>query len=185
MSKLSDRLRCSLRQARERFVSAIPDYVPPGFNWQTELKFAAAYWCIAVLVSLWFFVDLGNAINDLYYYDGIRRVLSGAMMEDFSQIIRGKMSMLNFSIVLAAALSALHLCYHYLGSKSIYTMRRLPQRFELLKRCVSVPLAIAAVMLITACILTLLYYWAYMANVPPVCLVPGQWERFVASIFGG
>ena len=47
--------------------------------------------------------------------------------------------------------------YFWQGSKSIYVMRRLKSRWEMHKRCWTLPLIGAAVMLLTAVVV----YWLY------------------------
>ncbi|MFR8267820.1 MAG: hypothetical protein ACLVC5_09315, partial [Clostridia bacterium] len=71
-----------------------------------------------------------------------------------------------------------HYGYHFRGSKSIYTMRRLPSKHPLARRCLTVPVLGAAAAALSALLLICLYYLLYIAVTPEQCLVPGQWQKF-------
>ena len=62
---------------------------------------------------------------------------------------------------------------HYQGGRSIYTMRRLPHRGELWRRCLAVPAATALTALAAAAVLTAVYFGIYLIFTPAVCL-PGR-----------
>lgn len=66
--------------------------------------------------------------------------------------------------------------YYSGGSRSIYLMRRLPDPFEMHRRCLTLPalglLAAAA----AAAVLLWIYYVVYITATPSACLDPGQAE---------
>ena len=80
-------------------------------------------------------------------------------------------------ILIALATIGMHYIYHYQESKSIYTMRRLPSRWELHRRCLTLPVVAIVVYLIMAFAILLILYTAYMKITPDVCLTPGQWQK--------
>ncbi|MBQ3089707.1 MAG: hypothetical protein IJD21_03990 [Oscillospiraceae bacterium] len=63
-------------------------------------------------------------------------------------------------------LVGLNYLYHYQGSRSIYLMRRLPRRWELLRRCTTLPLAGGVLLLVWALLLALLFRPFYLAILP-------------------
>lgn len=75
------------------------------------------------------------------------------------------------------ALAAWHYAYHYQGSRSMDLMRRLPNRFELHRRCLTLPLLAIGLCALAAFVLLLIFYGTYMACTPRQCLTPGQWEK--------
>ena len=79
---------------------------------------------------------------------------------------------------------ARYVAYHYQGSRSIYTMRRLPQRAELLCRCLSLPLGGALACLLLFAALTALFCAVYLAVTPRRLVRPGQWEAVRRLLLG-
>ena len=98
-------------------------------------------------------------------------------MPDFTEILDRSLWGFLVAIIAALALIGVHYACHYQDSKSIYTMRRLPNRWELHRRCLTLPLLAAAVYLILAFVILLIFYAVYMNLTPDVCLTPGQWQK--------
>ena len=70
------------------------------------------------------------------------------------------------------AVALFHYLYHYQGSKSIYLMRRLPQRWELLRRCIVLPVCGALIALLCGILTTLLWAGIYLLATPRELLSP-------------
>ena len=159
----------------ERLV--LPGYDPDGSEKNTCYGFLA----FSVFISLVFFVGrYSNARNKLYYTDyetGEKFLWDGAVMTDFADVLGWSL----VGILLTAALCLYYIIvrYTYLHkeSKSIYLMRRLPARGELFRRCAAVPFYRAAICLIWAFGLLVLYYATYMTATPDQCLTPDQWSK--------
>lgn len=187
--KIKSKIRSAASTFASRFAELMPDVIPLGLDWRREVKALIWLWISCVLISFCYFIDLSQHINSLYGWDRINgqqvKVLRGTMMPDFYEVLDGNMDALFIGAVLALLLAVYHYTYHYQGSRSIYLMRRLPKKYELLKRCLTVPVAASVVLLLTALLLVPVYYGLYMAFVPQECIVPGQWGRFIASVFGG
>ena len=60
--------------------------------------------------------------------------------------------------------------YYYQGSKSIYLMRRLPNRWEMHRRSITLPFAAFVIAVMTEIALWLLYYGIYLVCTPAQCL---------------
>ena len=70
-----------------------------------------------------------------------------------------------------------HYAYHYQGSRSVYLMRRLPDRWEYHRRCLAIPAATVAATAVLLAGSLALFYGAYMLFTPAACVVPGQWAE--------
>ena len=159
--------------------------VPVGMSGKTELGWLCAGLVLALLLSLSFLAHFGRAVNALYIQHGAARILdSTAVMEPFSELVDGCFTGFGVLALLMLPLAALHYSRHYSGiSRSIYTMRRLPSRWELHRRCLTLPaLTVLACGVITLALIGL-YYIIYTTKTPEACLTPGQWELFWRGIF--
>ena len=65
---------------------------------------------------------------------------------------------------------------HYRGSRSIYLMRRLPDRWELHRRCLILPLLELAATLLLLAVLTVGFYFLYRGCAPGGSL-PLYWDQ--------
>lgn len=128
--------------------------------------------------SVRFLVEFSNAKSGLYQTVNRKRVLvEGRVMPDFAALLHGSFwGLVLVAAAMAAVAAALYL-YHYQGGRSIYTMRRLPDRWDLWRRCLTLPVWTALACLLAAGVLTLLYFVIYMLLTPPSCLTPGQWRK--------
>lgn len=147
-------------------------FAPPGAIIKEEVKRLglglAAATCIAVLI---YGVNLRSAYDFLFDRVGGDRVLRpDAMMLPFD-ILLGQSLLFFYMVALCSLLAAVfhHLSF-YTGSKSIYLMRRLPQRWELIRRDVTLPLIGAFISLLAAFLLKLLFLAAYYIVTPAQCL---------------
>lgn len=155
-------------------------FAPVGYDWRHELRYFAGGLIAALLYSLGFPVRLSSARNLLYVTSPLtgKRVLrEGMMMQDFAELI-GK-CLLAFPLValMMAVFGVLHYASHRRGSRSDYTMRRLPDPWELHRRCLTIPVCSVLICLIAGFAMLLVYYGIYMLTTPPECLTPGQWAK--------
>ena len=156
----------------------IKNYVPLGVDGNHEFRWTIWAMICSAVYSLGFFFRYLNYYGDLFEWrDGEKILKAGAVMEDFTVILGGYLNGFAAVAVCMAGLAAYHYAYHYQGSRSIYTMRRLPSRAELWKRCLALPAAAIALSALAAFALMLLYYGVYMAATPEKCLTPGQWRK--------
>ena len=160
-------------------------YVPLGANLDTELKWIAYGLVAAFIYSLSYFITYSGHYRALFRWDGMTKVLQeGAVMPDFIDILG--VSLIGF-VVLAVCMIAMlvyHYASHFQGSKSIYLMRRLPSRWELWRRCLTLPVLVAVLSLVVALILLLIYFGHYMARTPDVCLTGHQWQKIWNVLLG-
>ena len=159
--------------------------VPVGMSGKSELCLLAAGLALAALISLGFLANFSSAVNALYIRSGSVRMLDpNAVMAPFAELVSGCFVGFGVLAVIMPFLAGYHYSRHYSGgSRSIYTMRRLPDRGELHKRCLALPAAALLSAAVVSFALIGLYYIMYIAKTPAAYLAPGQWELFWRGIF--
>ena len=145
--------------------------------------------CVGLLlVDLYEWIAFTNKFSHyqrmLYQYipNGGKELLPGAVMAPFYQTLSNNSWGAGISLLMIP-LALWHYFYHYQDSRSIYLMRRLPDRRELWRRCLTIPLLGLA-----ACILLyggnlFIFYAIYESFIPPQCLQPGQWRMLWEYMF--
>lgn len=134
---------------------------------------------MAVVVFTGFWVAFGSgyapALEALYQYAPLKVLVPGRTVPPFLPLYaRGLRCVPVFG--LATLWTALqNYLGHFQGSRSIYLMRRLPQRWELARRCLAEPLltlaGVWAVYVLTG-VTCFIYYWF---RTPAGCLPPDVW----------
>jgi len=153
---------------------------PPGYSYASELKAVFSGIAIAVLISLLSFWGAYSAeIQSLYRPVGADLILDETrIMPDFVYILSDNLLiLLILSAFIFILVSLVHYAYYQSGSRSIYLMRRLPNRFELHKRALLIPLISALLAVLLAVLLLIIYYAVYMLWTPQACLTPNQWQK--------
>ena len=149
---------------------------PPGISLMNELCVYAFGMGISLLISFAYFIRLFDATSDYIIWSAVhgRMVNPDFTMPHFTQLIEGV-----FTGFFFVALCSLFLCvYHYTyyssgGSHTLYLMNRLPDRWYLMKTCLTVPVLMALTSLAAAGVLTLLYYAVYLIATPKGYLPAG------------
>ena len=121
----------------------LADLVPPGAKFKRDLGLLALWFALFVLLGsfLIFVIRYGNARSRLYEDVLGRRLLrSGAQIDPLAEILSGTFRL----AVVYGILTFVNIAANYMTfcreSKSIYLMRRIPDRWELPRRCAAVPL---------------------------------------------
>lgn len=147
---------------------------PVGLDPMRELLWFFIGVGASTLYSLKFIFSLLSIRSNLLY--SLERLPAGdaAMltMPCFSALMNG--ATIGFLLVALCmpALALVHYLYHYQGSRSIYLMRRLPQRWELARRCLALPVLGAATALLCGLVITLLWMGLYLFTTPRELLSP-------------
>lgn len=161
-------------------------YFPAGYDPSTELKWALAGWLISVFWSMVFLVRYFSELQSrLEWEKEYLNPRNGIFIPTFPELTRN--CFLGFGIVIAFLILAvvLHYRWHYNGSRSIYLMRRLPDRFELTRRCLTFPIAAIIVCLLTAVILFFLYFALYAFYTPDRFLAHYNYDGTIRSFLTG
>ncbi len=141
---------------------------PPGYAYRGEMGIAGILWGMAVgSGAVYFLQALYSAIEKLYHYVDYRRVLrEGVRVVPFTELVEGYWALFVPVLVFLLVMPLYHYAYYCRESKSIYVMRRLPQRGVTLKSCVRGPVLCAGLVLTSAVIFYFLYYGIYCLSVP-------------------
>ena len=160
---------------------------------------ASCLWLAVVLIvgllALWFalFVLLGSFLIFVIRYEnarsrlyedvlGRRLLRSGAQIDPLAEILSGTFRLAVVYGILTFVNIAANYMTFYRESKSIYLMRRIPDRWELPRRCAAVPLIGLAAGLILTAILICLCNLIYFKATPPQCIPAGEhflfWRAF-------
>lgn len=151
-------------------------HAPVGLSLSGE--WAAFFACLFSLLvtSIGYIVGFNHALSALYFGNTRVKLIPGATMPSFYTLLGDFIYIFVIEATLMLLFIIHHYAYHYQGSKSIYLMRRLPSRWELHRRCLTLPVAGAVVILALGFALVFLFYRTYMAATPPQCLMPDQLE---------
>lgn len=162
-------------------------HTPLGMDSKRELTWSALCLGGGTVYALLYFPRLLHTIDMLYYtYPDGRRVLhEGAMMPDLIQLAAPFLRLYVIIIIAMAFVALRFYLAHFQQSRSIYTMRRLPDGCELWRRVLSLPAATAAIAMALCAILLPLYYLAYIKLTPPQCIPPDQLARLAEKLLGG
>lgn len=159
------------------------DYVPLGIDPESEIKWVITGIILSALFSLGgFLISYMSDFDALFYWKGGERiVIEGVVMRDFAELIgvypAGFFSGFVLIQICMIGVSIYHYVYHYLGSTSMYVMKRFPSKSELWKRCLAMPILLILVCAAVSFILMLLYFVFYMLVTPDQCLQPLQWHK--------
>lgn len=149
-------------------------YIPPGFPIHTEFGVWLGGMIFSVLYSFSFFASFSETKKILSIHQELQQE---TIMPDFVDIL--DISLAGFLVMAFCMLIFIfiHHVYYYQGSKSIYLMRRLPTRFELIKRNITLPILAAVSCLLIAFLFLLIYFAYYMLATPKDWLMPDQWQK--------
>lgn len=159
------------------------NHLPPGISVQRERKRLWIFWAVSLLYSLIFFLRLYLSVNRLYdTCYGQKRLISGAVMDRFTDVMGSSLILFLITIVCHLFLAGFYYLSFYQGSRSIYTMRRLPDRWELHRRCWTFPLISALTTWAIAMACLMIFLWIYGMVVPEGVPVPDPWEGIWQNI---
>ena len=148
-------------------------HLPLGWDWE-DLRWGLGWGHVASLSSVLIFLNRYiDARGALYSYiqtlDGklVKELVPGRIIAPFWELMAGMPYLGMWCFLLAMAWQALrHYQYHTRDSMPIYLMRRLPDKWELHRRCLTVPVlsAITNVLLFAAA--TMLCWVLYRTATP-------------------
>lgn len=151
-------------------------YAPPGVDVEREKNLFLTGMSFSAIYSSFFFVSFWDEWEDLWYH-GIREpgiqtrtLREGAVMEPFAELLDQHLVGYLILALCMFALVAAHYAYYSQGSKSIYLMRRLPDRKYLRRTCWTLPMAGVVICILAALISLLLFFGVYVGFTPKECL---------------
>lgn len=158
-------------KAKEKIQNWMKMYAPPGIAISQEASYwmmtmgIATIWCLQFLLRYW------DNLSSLYEINGSRKiVIEGAMMPAFWDLTYNLFEVFYLVILFCGVMIVYHYYYHYQGSRMMYLMRRLPNRWELHIRCLALPMIAAVLAMIYMLVLKILFYAIYIFCTPSQCL---------------
>lgn len=145
-------------------------YTPPGMDLSQEKGFFITGMFCSALYSLFFLNRYWDANEALWKRGEPKELWPGAQIEPFFELLDKYLIGYLILAVCMLGLVALHYAYYRQGSKSIYLMRRLPDRKLLHRTCWTLPMLGAALCLAAAAVTLLLFYAVYINCTPQECL---------------
>ncbi len=162
---------------KQQVLTWLNDHVPLGVSGTTHAGWIAGGTIGVALFHFIRFVAYYDYCLGTLYRDAKRTILIDPNAEDrwvympsFGEMMENRYYLFIMIALLMAALAVYNYKYHFQGSKSIYLMRRLPDKGNLTRRCLTLPLLGILTCIILAVIVTGLCYWVYMTNTPEVYL---------------
>ena len=151
--------------------SWLEPYAPLGINLAKEVMVFVVCMTAACMYSFLYIVEYVCARDELYDFVNEKKVIiEGAKMAPFSDLLGNHL--LGFVIVMLAmvGICIYHYAYHYMDSKVVYLMKRLPSKWEMHKRCLILPIAGILVAAVFMAALWGIYYGIYLLFTPQQCL---------------
>lgn len=151
--------------------SWLEDHAPLGINVHSEVTYYAGGVTVATIQSMGFLFRYGEARRALYEVKAGKPVLiEGAVIKDFASLTENMFLLAVVVCVVTLLASIFYYMYHYQGSKMMYLMKRLPDKWEVYRRCLTLPIAGATLMAVWAFVLRMIYYAIYILCTPNQCL---------------
>lgn len=166
----------------------IGKYFPAGYEYKAELWTLGGWLIGSVIYSFSFFLNYYRAYMKLFFYDRINEefiLKEGVFMERFSLLSDGIFRGFYLGVLLLGILAICHYTYYYQGSKSIYLMKRLPDRKMLLKSCICVPVVLGIFSVVLMTVLSLFYFGFYTWVTPEECIRYEQQIWDICKIVAG
>lgn len=147
-------------------------YDPPGMETDKEQGILVGGTVLTLIISLVYFWDrYASAYRRLWdYYNGNTKILGNDPMEPFFELFGRSLGGYLIVILCMLAGVAVRYAYYWQGSKSIYLMRRLPDRKYLHRTCWVVPLIRIEMCVLVAVASVLLCFVIYVTMTPAECL---------------
>lgn len=162
---------------REKLKKFIEHSIPPGAVAAFIPRYLIIGYIGSVIYSFTFWYRYFDKYWRLFIHDGDLTVLSGEMMTGFGVLHDGSMLGFKFFAAWCTAFIIHYYTYYRQGSKSIYLMKRLPNRFEMHRRAITVPILMCVTFFIMSALTTLVYFGLYLLITPNECIWPGQWQN--------
>jgi len=160
------------RQRKIKWSKWLDGMAPPGIGTDGEIGYFVSGLIFALFMSLEFFFNYNEAYSE--FYDQIDSV---GYVVDFTEVLGGSLDWFYLYSIIVLCMVIRYYLYYRKDSKSIYLMKRLPNRFELHKRAWALPLLGMLVTLLAAFVVLVIYFVIYMTVIPKGFIAPEQWQK--------
>lgn len=152
-------------------------HLPVGWDWEVTRNYLIWGHILSGLSIFSFIGRFSDALSNLYIHiqqlDGtlVRQLDPTRTIAPFRELMAGLpyLGLGCFLLVMAAQIRRYY-SYHSRDTMAIYTMRRLPDKWELHRRCWTQPLLSSAAELLLFAVLTALCWLLWRFATPAVCL---------------
>lgn len=147
----------------------LKNYLPIGVNAVGIISAIIISLVLSIVIASFSFLrDYHLYLKSLYRYQTIspENLLADQTMVPFVILIERKLLLFTLFILTMIALIIYNYRWHYIGSNSAYTMQRLPQKYALHGRCLTVPV-IAIISALVVMVLLLFCYYQYYWRITP------------------
>ena len=142
-------------------------HLPLGMDGEKTKNRMAGLLGVGIGTTLVFPIRYFNARGNLWgYVNGKYQRREGQMMMTFGELMEGVFLPMAIIALGFALMAVLFYLYHYQGCRSIYTMKRLPDQWELWRRCLTLPVIFLILSGLSTLILIGLYYLLWRFATP-------------------
>ena len=159
---------------------------PPGMSLSSEAGLFVIGIGASFVYSMTYLARYIEAYAGLFETDPqihVRSLRAGAVMPYFSDLFGNAWIGFLLLAVLVFFFAPLHFAFYHRETKSIYVMKRLPNRYLLPTQCLSFSVLCAVVSLLCAVLVLLVSILIYWLATPDACIVGGQWTHFFSQLF--
>ncbi len=158
------------RQRKIKWSKWLDGMAPPGIGTDGEIGRYLSGLVFALLMSIEFFFNYSKEeVHD--------QIMSVGYVPDFTEVLGGSLDWFYLYSFIVLCMVIRYYWYYQKDSKSIYLMKRLPNRFEFHKRAWTLPLLGMLVTLLVAFVVLVIYFVIYMIVTPNGFIAPGQWQK--------
>lgn len=159
-------------KVRDNRYSWMKNYAPPGLDIEKEETSWVACMVLATCWCMRFLFRYLDYRSQLFEIRGSRKILiEGAKMPNFEFLTKDLFEVFGVVLIFCALTIVYHYYYHYQGSKMMYLMRRLPNKWEVHLRCFTLPVVAGVITILYMLVLRLLFFAIYYWCTPIQCLV--------------
>lgn len=173
----------------EKLDSFLLRHMPIGMNVEKERQnLLIQFFCGNVFAVLWYVFSYFSAYSNLWIYRyGAKEPILNTYrkMESFGGVFSHTNLFFAILVLFYGYQLYQNFRYHRTGSMSVYLMKRLPDKHEYLRRCVTVPLIMMGIYLLCCVFYFLAAYLFYITFTPKECLLPHQLSQFFTTWIGG
>ena len=151
------------------------EWFPPGYEYDREIRMIVVWLIASIVYSLRYLTCYYGEYQDLFIYVNVsgvpQRILAeGRKIAPFRDILGYHLYGLVIAVIFLLVFAVLHYCYYFQDSRSIFLVRRLPDRWYVIRTCIVAPAVGILVSLLCMVSLWLIYYEVYMLMTPKECL---------------
>ena len=144
-------------------------YLPPGLDYEREKLFLLIGMGLSLFYSMFYFDIYWDSYQSLFEFRE-NKIRPGAKIDPFWELVDRYPTGYLIVAVSMLALVAAHYAHYRQGSKSIYLVRRLPDRGFLHRTCWTIPLLWMGICLLAMAVTVLVYFAVYVGFTPRACL---------------